>query len=297
MPRRRDEADALRDLRERTGAKLPREPGAIEDDAMPQARILVVEDSQTVAMTVQRGLTRRRYQALGVAPSGEEAIRMAEDLKPDLVLMDIRLRGPMDGIDAAARIQEGASIPVVYITGYGDGELLRRARKTGPYGYLMKPLDSEAIHATVEIALARSKVDRALEDSLARFELLAQGTNDGIWDWDILNGESYLSPRLGEAAGASRVYLFRNSTRADGEIVARQTHEWTAPSVSPQIGNPEMQSLPLRASGFQPWIDVLSTGQEVACQVAQCPDGVREILEAQDISWSNNSRRFSTLPR
>ena len=99
-------------------------------------RILVVEDEAIVAMALRGRLENLGYDAVGVVASGEEAIEKADELRPDLVLMDIRLSGAMDGIEAAELIRVRFDIPVVYLTAYADQATLDRAKLTGPFGYL-----------------------------------------------------------------------------------------------------------------------------------------------------------------
>ena len=99
-------------------------------------RVLVVEDQRLVAADLEDTLKRLGYEVVGSVASGEEAIAKSIDVRPDLVLMDIRLRGEMDGIQAAAAIRERMEVPIVYLTAYADEETVRRAMVTGPFGYI-----------------------------------------------------------------------------------------------------------------------------------------------------------------
>ena len=121
-------------------------------------RIMVVEDEISVSMELEEMLRENGYHVSGVVASGEEAIAKARQLKPDLILMDIKLSGELDGIDAAARIRSRMDIPSVFLTGHGEKELVDRAVKADPLGYVMKPLNEEQILAAV--ALALDKIDR-----------------------------------------------------------------------------------------------------------------------------------------
>src|SRR5258707_15343306 len=107
---------------------------------MTPARILVVEDDRVVARDIQHQLTRIGHTVVGVTPSGEDAVRLALESHPDLVLMDIRLEGALDGVDAAQQIRNRCQVPVVYLTASADHETLRRGRATEPLCYLAKPL-------------------------------------------------------------------------------------------------------------------------------------------------------------
>jgi len=133
-----------------------------EHETMPRARILVVEDEMIVAMELQRRLKRLEYVVPAVVASGEEGIKKVAETHPDLVLMDIMLRGAMDGIEAAEQIRERFNIPVVYLTAYSDDETLQRAKITAPFGYILKPFSERELCTTIEIALYRHRVEEEL---------------------------------------------------------------------------------------------------------------------------------------
>ena len=127
--------------------------------------ILVVEDERIVAEDLRRTLETFGYAVLGIASSGEEAIRKVAETHPDLVLMDIRLQGHMDGTEAASRIRRQFDIPVVYLTAYGDESTLERARVAEPYGYIIKPFQETELHSSIEIALYKHKMEGQLKAS------------------------------------------------------------------------------------------------------------------------------------
>ena len=141
---------------------------------MAKRRILVVEDEIVVAMDIQDLLKNLGYDAPVTAPSGEEAIKRTEEIKPDLVLMDIVLRGDMDGIEAADYIRTRFDIPVVYLTAYADEKTLQRAKVTVPFGYLLKPFDGRMLHTSIEIALYKHTLDKALRESEERYRVLSE---------------------------------------------------------------------------------------------------------------------------
>lgn len=142
------------------------------------ARILVVEDERIVAMSLRRQLQAMGYEVVGVASSGDVAVRQTGELRPDLVLMDIRLEGGMDGVQAAALIREQFRIPVVYLTAYSNRDVLDRAKVTEPFGYLLKPYDERELHVAVEMALYRHVIERRLSEANSR--LLEQSTTDEL---------------------------------------------------------------------------------------------------------------------
>lgn len=121
-----------------------------------KANILVVEDEAIVAMDIADSLGSLGYQVVGTTDRGEDAIEKATALRPDLVLMDIVLKGTMDGIAAAETISTRLQIPVVFLTAHSDETTLQRAKLTSPQGYILKPFDIEDLRTAVEIALYRS---------------------------------------------------------------------------------------------------------------------------------------------
>lgn len=161
----------------------------------PRARILVVEDESVVALDIQDRLQALEYHVVGRAATGEQAIHLALEHLPDLILMDIKLKGEMDGVEAAERIRALADIPVVFLTAFADAQTLQRAQPIEPFGYILKPFEERDLFAQIEIALYKHKMERALRESQERYELAVQGSKDGIWDWDLRSGKIYLSPR------------------------------------------------------------------------------------------------------
>jgi len=129
------------------------------------ARILIVEDEVVVALNLESRLPQLGYEVAGRTADGREAIRLAEELCPDLVLMDIHLKGDTDGIEAALDINDRLHIPVVYLTAYADDETLRRAKITEPFGYIMKPFGIRELHATIEMALYRFRAEQRVAES------------------------------------------------------------------------------------------------------------------------------------
>lgn len=127
---------------------------------MTTPKILVVEDEAIIAMEISLRLKQMGYEVAGTAARGGEAMEAAMKTMPDLVLMDIMLKGPLDGIETAARIRELHGIPVVYLTAYADNATLARAQITEPYGYILKPFQERELKAAVEMALYKSRTER-----------------------------------------------------------------------------------------------------------------------------------------
>ncbi|MTJ14539.1 GGDEF domain-containing response regulator [Anabaena sp. UHCC 0187] len=126
---------------------------------MTSVKILIVEDELLIANNLARKLTKLGYEIVEIVSSGENAIRIAGEKKPDLVLMDIVIKGDMDGIQAAAQIAKKYGIPVIYLTAYADIETLNRAKETTPFGYILKPFKDRELQVTIEIALQKYQAD------------------------------------------------------------------------------------------------------------------------------------------
>ena len=134
-------------------------------DPAKSARILVVEDEAVVALDVEDRLRRLGHQVVGTADSSASALAQAAEVRPDLVLMDIALRDGGDGIAAAERLRAELAVPVVFVTAFADAETIERAKRVSPHGYIVKPFDERDLRATIEIALYRDGLDRALRRS------------------------------------------------------------------------------------------------------------------------------------
>jgi two-component system, response regulator PdtaR len=118
-----------------------------------EAKILIVEDDRYAAIYIKQTLESFGFDAIGMAVSGEEAVRKAKEMHADVVLMDIVLKGKMDGIEAAQMIKEQLDIPIIYLTAYTDDRRVQRAKATNPVGYLLKPFQQRDLQQGIEIAL------------------------------------------------------------------------------------------------------------------------------------------------
>lgn len=133
-------------------------------------RILVVEDESILAFGIQDKLESYGYTVSEIVSSGEEAIEVAEAIKPDLVLMDINLDGEMNGIEASVKIKERVNVPVVYLTAYSDEKTLEKVKITEPFGYIIKPFEDRELRTAVEIALYKFESENKLKHMLNKIE-------------------------------------------------------------------------------------------------------------------------------
>ncbi len=130
---------------------------------MAKVKILIVEDEVLVAKDIQGDLENLGYKITAIVNSGEKAIREVEENRPDLIMMDIMLRGSMTGIDVAKEIKERFSIPIIFLTAYADENTLNKAKITEPYGYIIKPIKDRELQTTIEMALYKYDKDQEVK--------------------------------------------------------------------------------------------------------------------------------------
>lgn len=123
-------------------------------------KVLIVEDETVVAMLLESHLADNGYEIIGTAATGAAALAKAEAGNPDLVLMDININGPTDGIDTANEMRLRYGTAVVFLTAYADHETVQRAKATGPFGYLLKPFRHDELLAAIEVAVERNRMNR-----------------------------------------------------------------------------------------------------------------------------------------
>jgi PAS domain S-box-containing protein/putative nucleotidyltransferase with HDIG domain len=170
---------------------------------MEKIRILVVEDESVVAVDVERLLGSLGYSVAGRVSSGMTAIQAVKDKRPDLVLMDIKLEGEMDGIETAEKIHDVFDVPVVYLTAYADEKTLERAKATDPFGYITKPVEQGELQVAVEMALYKHKLERSLRESEERYRTLHTNIPVGVFrsyaepGWYLISANPALAGMFG----------------------------------------------------------------------------------------------------
>lgn len=165
---------------------------------MSKPRIMLVEDEKVVAADIQECVKGLGYEVVGAAASGVEALRLAVATEPDLILMDIKLKGNMDGIDVAGALYDQLKIPVVYLTAHADVEILERAKKTAPSGYVLKPFDDRSLRTAIEMAFDRHRRERRLIEGGQRLAT-AIGSIDEAVIVTQENGQVAVMNRVAEA--------------------------------------------------------------------------------------------------
>lgn len=190
-------------------------------------RIFVVEDEGIVAADLEDRLKSLGYPVAGVAASGEEALSLITATTPDLVLMDIVLRGAMNGIETADRVRQELDIPVVFLTSHADTSTLRRACRTEPMGYVLKPFEERELQVTIELALHRHEADRKVRHMQRWLATTLKSIGDGIVATDTEGRVTFLNPvaeqltgwTSGDAQGRDFSEVFQARHAVTGETI------------------------------------------------------------------------------
>lgn len=155
---------------------------------MEKIQILVVEDEYIIANEIKEILVDLGYVVPYIVASGEDALQKTKECKPDLILLDIKLKGEMNGIETASKIHSLYDIPVIYLTAYVDKKTLDRAKITSPYGYLVKPFNDRELHASIEIALYKHRAEKERERLLIEQKRLITELNEALDKVKTLSG-------------------------------------------------------------------------------------------------------------
>jgi two-component system, cell cycle sensor histidine kinase and response regulator CckA len=213
-----------------------------EDTRPTRPSILIVEDEQLVVLDLEETLRGMNCEVIGVASSWEEAMRAASQRKPDVALLDIRIRGRHDGIETAKMLRDKFQVPVVFLTAHADDETVMRAARAEPYGYIVKPFNPQSLRSAVEVALHKHSVETRLRESERWFSTTLGCIGDGVIACDpderirFLNGAG---ARLtgwdkNEARGRPLLEVFRAKSSGDvSSTVARAMRERTPQTIPP----------------------------------------------------------------
>lgn len=221
---------------------------------MSDTNILIVEDEGIIAEDLKNRLRKLGYAIPAVASSGEEAVQKSDETRPDLVLMDIRLKGEMSGVEAADRIRNRFNIPVIYLTAYADENTLHQAKITEPFGYVLKPFDERELHIAIEMARYKHRMEQALHASEDRLAGVIDVAPDAIISID----------------GTQRIRLFNQG--------AEETFGYTAKEV---LGRPLDLLLPPHLTEVH---------RRHVTEFGRSPDTARRMYKRRDISGRRKNR-------
>ncbi|NNC85733.1 MAG: response regulator [Bacteroidia bacterium] len=197
---------------------------------MTKPTILVVEDESIVAKDIQKTLQRLGYDVPAVASSSVTAMEKIEDIKPDLVFLDIKLKGSEDGIQIAEKIKEQYGIPVIFLTSFVDKKTLERAKITEPYGYIVKPFNENDLQTAVEMGLYKYSKDKEVKHSSKQYANTLLSLNEAIIITDnklnitFMNakGEELTDTMSGQAMSNNLLKLIKITDRTKKTVDARQ---------------------------------------------------------------------------
>jgi PAS domain S-box-containing protein len=217
---------------------------------MVHARLLIVEDENIIAKDIQRRLTRLGYSVPAIASSGRDALQKTADVRPDLVLMDIVLKGDMDGVDTAARVQTRFQIPVVYLTAYADEHTWQRAVAMAPFGYVLKPVIDRQLQTVIEIALDKHRTERHIAASEKQLFTTLRCVGDAIIATNTEGRITFMNPAAEFLTGWSQDDAYGQHVEQVCRIVVEATQ---SPVVHPlreamrieRIGRPHNDRLAL----------------------------------------------------
>ncbi len=197
---------------------------------MTKTRVLIVEDETIVALDIQDRLTELGYEVTGMTGRGEEALALASSTHPDLVLMDIHLKGKMDGIATADEIRQHCHIPIIYLTAYSDESTLQRAKITEPFGYIIKPFEDREIQSAIEMALYKHQAEERLRENERRYATTLSSIGDGVIATDSLGKVTFMNPVAEKLTGWSLAEAHRRPLVEIFKIVNEETRQ---PVVNP----------------------------------------------------------------
>ncbi|HKK48286.1 MAG TPA: response regulator, partial [Alkalispirochaeta sp.] len=203
--------------------------------------ILIVEDESIVALDLEHRLNSMGFHVVGRAGTGMAALDMVERTPPQVVLMDIQLRGDMDGISTADRIEETHDIPVIFLTAFSDPESLERAKRANAYGYLLKPFQERELSIAVELALYKHRAEREIRESQTLLDITLNNVSEAIITADrtgcilFMNraAERLTGWRLAEAIGTELSAVVQHEA---GDHPYSSAEHWTR--LTPRGGTP-----------------------------------------------------------
>jgi len=243
-------------------------------------RILIVDDEWLTRTEIAEMLTALGYDVVGQTPSGRQAVDMARELMPDLILMDVVLPGEMNGIEAAEKIHSTMDIPIIFISGYGDEEYIQRAKEIETFGYVIKPFDEREIRAFVEIALHKKKLEtelkRANADLIRVNDQLARTSREWEEIFQAIGQPAFILDRGQTILKANRSALQATGSR-EQDLVGKRCYEVFHNSEAPPSGCPfEKMKVSARLETAEIEVETLERTYLVSCTPMVDQRGVLE---------------------
>ena len=211
---------------------------------MSKLRILIVEDESIVAMDLKNRLVNLGYAVPLIVSSGEDAVEKAKETMPDIILMDIMLKGGMDGIEAAEKIRASHDIPILYLTAYSDDNTLHRAKITEPYGYLLKPFSERELLVSIETALYKHKMEMKLKQSEEWLATTLKSIGDAVITTDRNGCITFINPVAERLTGWKRDEAFGKESKDVFRLIDKETLETIESPIMQAIQGDVVVSLP-----------------------------------------------------
>ena len=230
---------------------------------MPHAKILIVEDDAIISRHIQAILNKNGYQICGIVPSGSEAVRIAGEETPELIIMDIQLEGTMDGVEAAQKIQSAQDIPIIYLTAFADRQTLQRAKITDPFGYVLKPFEERTLVTNIEMALNKHSLEKRLRESEELFRTLVENQGEGLGIVDPEGFFIFANPAMETIIGVTQ-----------GELVGQSFYQFIAPEFQDKERSEAQKSRSGQKSVYE--LDIIR------------PDGERRCISINATPWSKD---------
>ncbi len=269
---------------------------------MGKTRIYIVEDEALSATAIRQQLAQQDYEVCGQAARGEDALEEIPTARPDVVLMDIQLAGPLTGIETTRQLQPRLAVPVIYLTAYSDAKLVEEAVGTGSFGFLIKPLEARELHATIQAALHRHRVEQRLREDVRRQAALLQRTSEiaSIGGWELA------IPSM-ELTWSSEVYRL-HGVNPDHQPTVAEAITFYAPEARPIIEQAVRQAIEdgtpydlelafITAPGRRLWVRTQGEVERRNGEVVRLIGTFQDITEHKNASeaLARSETRFRTL--
>ncbi|OWK36822.1 hybrid sensor histidine kinase/response regulator [Fimbriiglobus ruber] len=199
---------------------------------MTPATVLVVEDEIIIAKGIERQIKKLGYVVAGTAATGEEAVRKAAELRPDIILMDINLGDGMDGVAAATAVRRESGTPVVFLTAHSDDDTLQRAKLAEPHGYVLKPYEDKDLQTTIEIALYKHQMECRLRENEQWLAATLGSIGDGVIATDARGRVRFLNALAEQLTGWTQADALDRDLRDVFHIVHEKTRR---PATNPAV--------------------------------------------------------------